>query len=170
MGVDTRLFLSPKACVDDVAEAIGIAFGLKPVWSDIPSVSVPGVSIKTYDKIPTMVSILINAGQKQDWRSYFYHFETPTGERLLSGRSTAENIALFVRIAETFGGRVIFDDCKSSGSDGRCDLKAPVFKHIHADDGDGWKARQNRIANVEPLTPDFIRTFKEVAAYKGDRS
>jgi hypothetical protein len=96
-----------------------------------------------------------------DHRSFFYHFEGDKTGRIVSFSSTARNIALAVRIAKTFGGKVDFADCDSTS----VDFRAPEFKFNNATDGVPWRKLQERVAAVEPITPADVEKFFGRGAY-----
>src|SRR5581483_9606267 len=121
MSVDCHITLPDNVRVDNVADVIGIAAGLKPVWEYSDNgkhkwVKVRGVEARSSGVVPGMALISIRSTghllvDGEDQHSGYYHFEACHDGRLLSVTSTAFWIAVGHRLVDFFGGSIDYQDC-----------------------------------------------------------
>lgn len=167
MGIDTKISLPPNVRVSDVASVIGVLRGLpvvlEPIGSDGSSYAkVDGVRVLGHENIAQMARIeLSRDGEPFD--SYFFHFESRGGRRLIGGRARAETIALCRALADFFGGVVDYADCDEEGANYVVPDKSDAENH--PDDGEEWASLQRRIAGLSSITKTEIRGCKDFAAY-----
>jgi hypothetical protein len=166
MGVDTRISLPGNVRVRDVANVIAILLGakvtLEPLQgSDATAARLEGVAVKIrqYDNMPEMVRIEV-PHQKS---AFNYHFEHG-GRRMVSGRSTAETIAVGRGLIQFFGGAVDINDCDDeiedyTEADNEDEINCP-------EDGALWQRLQNRIAALKPLGAWDLAECVSLSAYK----
>lgn len=178
MGVDTTLHLPPQVEVRHVAEAIAILFGAKKRWyryedkiyHDTPQdkgwVEVEGVKVEPCSSSVEMV--LINMPDQlfsqspflgDGWLLY-YHFETESGERYMSGGSRSQRIALHRRLAQLFGGRVVYKDYSDKVNYRR---PKPAWLGKHHDRQ--FHEMQLALWNLKPLTAAECQACVKWAAY-----
>src|ERR1039458_4914350 len=148
MGIDTDLYLPPYVEVRDVATAIGILLGepheLAPLGQDVTHCKVENVTIRSYGEntyLPECCRIHVGT------REFMYHFAFSTpGDPLHNRgwhgmilRSSSPNIALFVALANFFGGVVDFNDCDEADVDRRVEPSESTWGHdFTPTDGDEW--------------------------------
>ena len=169
MGIDCKIYLPANVAIDNVANVIGILAGAKSkkhyFQDDIKggwSTEVEGVKITT-SGIPTCAYIeiqgLSEASRKcreNNFIHVLYHFETPTGERLLMPSSNNFWIAISKKLVDFFGGRVDFNDCDSVEINYKVEPKEDKFNNPQ--DGDEWYNLQNRLLELKPLTDDDFQS------------
>jgi hypothetical protein len=179
MGVDCKISLPQEVRVGNVASVIGILLGNKVtlnhhIGHSHPYVSaeVEDVSVTPASGIPSCVYIKIE-NTDQGNRQFLYHMEWTRGtskdqeHNVGHGRgimigSTAENIAMGIRLVKFFGGEIDFNDCDEIN----CNIKRPKRKDITACNGKSWDNFQKRIAKVKPLTLEDIWDCEKFASYK----
>jgi len=183
MGVNTQTYLPHDVQVRDVAEVIGLLAGLKS--TQMKSISdtyrtVPGVKIEVCNKVPEMCTIIIRAPKGKtlvDGESVHhvhFHFEIGykySGKygRYLSPRATPFWIAMMIRVAKFFGGRVFYRDCE--GKTAAYGVYANRYftkprKHNDPEDDVEYSRFQKEIYSVKPITQADINRANRVAAYK----
>jgi hypothetical protein len=169
MGIDTHLFLPGDVQIRDVGDVAAILLGhepeLKPLTATSDHVDVKGIRIRGYEDIPGCAEINIEATEDMEYaRSIFFTYEVEgrPGERLASLRANAEGIALFVKLAEFFGGTVDFNDCDDEEEDVK--KSRPRGGNSTHEDGD-FDRMQRRKMNVRAMSYSFVRSFEKHASY-----
>jgi hypothetical protein len=170
MGVDCKITLPPATRARDVVKVLGILAGTKPYRYDLGNTSwaagVEGANLFT-SGVDGLVRLRWDAPEGQPSEA-LYHFEWgPYGRNDLRGcrglmpRSTPWWCAVAVRLVDFFGGEVDFNDCDDSD----CDYSVPWREDCSAEDGEEWRAFQQRLMDLQPLTPEEIDAARAVAAY-----
>jgi hypothetical protein len=171
MSVKTDLYLPGDAEIRDVADVAAILLGhepkMKPLGGGFDSeyVEVEGVNVHGFKDLPGFAEIDIEPTEDMEHgRSIFFSYEVEgrPGERLAVLSADAEGIALFVKLAEFFGGTVDFNDCDDSEED----LKKPRPRGGNGTYEDGaFDRMQRRKMNVRSMSYSFVRSFEEQASY-----
>jgi hypothetical protein len=185
MGVNTEIKLPHDVRIDDVADVIGILAGNAARWETIrgcgetfKALRVDGVKVRGNRNIPEMAEIIVKPPKGKRFidghkvHSVNFFFEVSDGGRHLNPPSTPFWIAVGIRLARFFGGRVVFNDCKSSAANRR--FSKPRSRN-NAEDNKGWHAFQKEMANVRPLTKDDLKRTSKYSAWslkqsRGDKS
>lgn len=172
MGVDCVATFPWRARVGDVADVIGILAGLPAEQYSISGsngvfMRTIGASVKNCDGTPTMVTIMLDAGEDgklvdgERQHYTYWHFEGKDGPST-QPRSNPFWIAVMRRAVEFFGGTLVFSDC----GDMVPELTFPEQPDIHAESDDEWNSFQLRKLAVKPITKQDMIECREVAAYK----
>lgn len=185
MGVDTRIYLPNDVNVSDVANVIGILAGLKPHKSFLDhrgkswATHVKGVEVKP-SPVPELAQIIIRAPKGESLidgeASYYvgYHFEASRSfagkyGRLLMPRSTPFWIAVGLKLAKFFGGKVVYRDCdapcKAYGTWANRFFPKPR-RNNSPEDSKVWQDFQKAIFRIKPLTKTDLKRAERVASYK----
>lgn len=165
MGVDTRIKLSPKARLTDVATVAAILLGCKPTLEPLNGTSshrcrVKGLETKS-SVVETCADIVIHP-EYGEARHLLYHFEfDDDGSRGILLRAYAVNIALGVRLVEFFGGEVDFND----SDDSERDFTAKGLPFCNASDGKEWDTLQKAQYELRPITVSEANQYTKHAAY-----
>lgn len=157
MGVDCNLYLPDNVSIDHVSKAMGLAAGCDRNWEKEDRwVEVHGVKIQTCETVPGMVTISIKGTRQQH---AYYFFECEYGGRCLSARSTAQFIALARKVADCFGGFLVYQDSNDEGTFFR------PYENPRPRNGAEWKALQDRLWAIEPITEGDIADARPRSAY-----
>lgn len=178
MGVNARIYLPHDVRIHDVANVIGLLAGLKYTddWH-IPGVKIRSSSSASYTRIEIAApkgKTLVD-GEESHETSFSFEAGEDAGHygRCLSPSSSAFWIAIGKKLAEFFGGAVIYKDGSSTKAS-----DAPIkFKkqgRNNPEDGEPWYAFKRRIEKVKPLTEDDLMAAAWCSAYddpfyKGDQ-
>ena len=165
MGVDTVVLLPAHVRVQDVTDVIGKLLGHSSKLRDSGSVDVAQVNVENIEGLPDCVYLRGYHGKGDQRRPTFtftYPFESDDGRRIIMRRSRAENIALFRRLVDFFGGSVDYQDCDAEDAD--YSVECPIDESAPTD-GDAWYAFQKRIHVMTPLSEEEVAACEEFAAY-----
>ena len=157
MGVDAKLTLSPGTGIYDVSRLIARL-------TNVGTRTIPS-TVLGCDNIDTTGHWSIDPTGWQ-YRSILFQYEwwydgTPPrapGSPGFMMRSSAQNIALMVRIGEFFGGSIDFNDC----DDRAVDVQWTYVR----DPSETFEQRQTAIGLVKPITRGQAASYESVAAYK----
>lgn len=169
MGVNTRIYLPHDVRIIDVANVIGILAGLE--YSE--EYLIPGVSVKSSSSASCAhIDITAPKGKTliDGEENHYTLFNFEAGEdaghygRHLGPPSSAFWIAVGKKLAEFFGGAVIYTDGESIKAS-----EAPVkFRKRginNPEDGVPWHRWKKRIREVKPLTEDDLMAAAWCSAY-----
>lgn len=170
MGCDTRIWLPGNVRATTVAEVLGRLVGCRALGGRETFVRVEGTNV-TPASVAECAYLEINPPGGKPFK-VLYHFEASTRgprtghQRVIMPRSVPFFIAAGVRLVDFFGGQIDFKDTDSRDVDyarrGKSDdMNCP-------EDGVPWKALQERIAMVEPLTMAELRRWAPRAGYNDD--
>lgn len=164
MSVETVVYLPGDACLDDVADVMGIALGLPVTWKmedNAEWVHVEGVEVKpSSDPVIAHIRLIGNFplidSRQLDFR---YHFESPDGGRMIRLLSTPLWVALGQKLVEFFGGEQRYRD-------ETVDLKyhRPRIRNNPEEDKE-WDAFQKAKSLVRPLVRADIEYCRPFSAY-----
>lgn len=165
MGVDCEIHLPDDVQIRDVADVLGILAGNKKEWRESKGarwVGVENVSISG-NTFPGLACITLPyCATKRDEIYVLYHFEPGCGGRLLMPRSTAWWIAAGKRLVDFFGGSIDFNDCDDSDVD--YERPKPRGRN-NPENGEPWRAFQEALFAVEPLTQEEVDACAKHSAY-----
>ncbi len=184
MGVDTKIYLPPDVRIEDAADVIGILVGVVPQkrrardWNyDFEYITVPGVKIQS-TSVPSLNWIIVRAPKGQALingeGSMSLYYDSEAGEqagkygRRISARSTPLVIALGIKLAKFFGGKIIYRDSasKSKAYGTWANRYFPKPRRNNCPSGGGlYDKFQNDKYNVKPLTRADIERARRVASY-----
>lgn len=174
MGVYSLLHLPGNVRVETVAAAAAALLGAPLSRSRIGKTVAPVVIQRPQDHPdPAVIAIDVQnadpAVVRGGCRRLIYYFEFGDGIKTAGScrgmmeRSRAVNIALFVRLADFFGGLVVFKDHE------------PDRFHVVVDKpdsencpegGKAWRILQERLAAIQPLTQADLTHWDDFAAYR----
>ena len=171
MGVNSEIYLPRDVRVDDVAEVVGILAGLKSEMRNLSHSSGMYCYVENASAEPSSVAgmsrIVINAkkgetlidGEKSHFCNYFHECGDDNSIELYPS-CTPFWIAIGIRLARFYGGRIVFNDCKGGGANRNFPRKR---KTNSPQDGKPWQEFQNEISSIKPITKsDLICCQKHV--------
>jgi hypothetical protein len=167
MGVDCRVFLPARVRIHDVATVIGAALGNEVERLPLGTNTRDGTyaRVRNTEVKPSSVAgcAEIHTRDGDAARYFLYHFEgDEDGSRCIMPRAWARNIALCVRLAEFFGGRVDYSD----SDDREIDRFVHEQPDISAESGAAWERLQERLAAVQPITEAEVAAYERFASYR----
>jgi len=163
MGNSCVIKLPQNVRLDNVTDVLGRLAGLPVEKMDLErtklwSALVRGISTKTFDDAPTMVSIMF-AG-----KYCTYHFEGDNCITILADASPFWMAAAH-RLADFFGGSIDHNDCDDIDVDYWIPAKSSDLNR--PSDGAPWQLLQQRIYDILPLSRTEIETY-DFARYRDD--
>lgn len=185
MGVNVNIGLPNNARLRDVANAIGVLAGIKPLESRIDTcpkgffIDVPGVSLRPCGlglESCSYIDIRVPNGKKMvdgetehTWLMFHFEMEMPSlvnsdirdYARGMLPIATPFWIAIGRRLVQFFGGWFIPNDCNDE-----VEIYAAPHYLNGAVSGDVWDQQQRRIFELQPITAEELRDAVKVATYK----
>ena len=158
MGVDCRIILPGDVMVRDVANAIGIIAGIKPIKRELTAggkdgswdVDVPGVTVEGSKTMPQCCIIFLRSDKGlvdgEMAHHVMFHFEYYS-DRLLMPRMTPFWVAVGKRLIEFFGGMLDKCDCDEVDAD---IVERQQYPNSPESDKP-WQEFQERLFNIKPL-------------------
>lgn len=187
MGVNTNIYLPHDVKLDDVADVIGQLLGLKVRWRSVKAIFgggkyryVAGVKLHPCEDMPQLCGITFSPPKGktlvdgEDGHHVNYHFEPGSqyaGKygRLLMPHAYPVWIAVAIRLAKFFGGKVVYRDCegitKAYGTYANRYFPKPRATNC-PEDGKPWEDFKEAKYSIEPLTQKDLDRANKVAAYK----
>jgi hypothetical protein len=177
MGVDVKIYLSPRVCHGDVAAVIGKLAGNESYMDNIPAVHVNDVEVQNAYDIVGIVEIIfpskigMHVGLENMKHSVLWHWDSSDWHKKnhsfvlrMLPRSTPFWCAVAKRVVEIFGGVVVYNDC--AHNELWADLYNPrVPSWVNAGGGSLWLKRQTVIHEVQPLTMEDLYAIEHEASY-----